>query len=223
MIIAIDGPAASGKSTTAKLVGQKMNFLYIDTGAMYRAMALKTKKLGFDYEDSEKVISVIDSTVIDQKIDQVSGDTKTFLDDKDVSFEIRTPEISKGVTAVCEIKEVRENLVNIQREFGNRGDVILDGRDIGTVVFPNADLKFFMMADVDVRAQRRFKELNDKGISSSLEDIKADIIRRDDRDSSRANSPLKAADDAILIDTSELTIDEQVEFIIEKIKELRSL
>ena len=223
MIIAIDGPAASGKSTTAKLVGQKMNFLYIDTGAMYRAMALKTKKLGFDYADSEKVISMIDSTIIDQKIDKVTGDTKTYLDDEDVSFEIRTPEISKDVTAVCEIKEVRENLVNIQREFGNRGDVILDGRDIGTVVFPNADLKFFMVADVDIRAQRRFKELNDKGISSLLEDIKADIIRRDDRDSSRANSPLKAADDAILIDTSELTIDEQVEFIIEKIKELRSL
>ncbi|MCK5760114.1 MAG: (d)CMP kinase [Candidatus Delongbacteria bacterium] len=223
MIIAIDGPAASGKSTTAKLVGQKMNFLYIDTGAMYRAMALKTKKLGFDYDDSEKVISVIDSTVIDQKIDKVSGDTKTFLDDKDVSFEIRTPEISKGVTAVCEIKEVRENLVNIQRGFGNRGDVILDGRDIGTVVFPNADLKFFMVADIDIRAERRFKELKDKGIDYSREDIKADIIRRDDRDSSRANSPLKAADDAILIDTSELTIDEQVEFIIEKIKELRSL
>ncbi len=218
MIIAIDGPAASGKSTTAKLVGQKMNFLYIDTGAMYRAMALKTKKLGFDYEDSEKVIAMIGSTVIDQKIDKVTGDTKTFLDNEDVSLEIRTPEISKGVTAVCEIKEVRENLVNIQRDIGNKGNVILDGRDIGTVVFPNADLKFFMVADVDIRAKRRFKELNDKRINSSLEDIKADIIRRDERDSSRLNSPLKAADDAILIDTSELTIDEQVEFIIEKIK-----
>ena len=220
MIIAIDGPAASGKSTTAKLVGQKMNFLYIDTGAMYRAMALKTKKLGFDYEDSEKVVSMIDSTIIDQKIDQVSGDTKTYLDNEDVSSEIRTPEISKSVTAVCEIKEVRENLVKIQRDLGNKGNVILDGRDIGTVVFPNADLKFFMIADVDIRAQRRFKELNNKGISSLLEEIKADIIRRDKRDSSRSNSPLKAADDAILIDTSELTIDEQVELIVNRIKEI---
>ena len=220
MIIAIDGPAASGKSTTAKLVGQKMNFLYIDTGAMYRAMALKTKKQGIDFENSEKVISIIDSTVIDQKIDKISGDTKTYLDNEDVSFEIRTPEISKGVTAVCEIKEVRDNLVEIQRDLGNKGDVILDGRDIGTVVFPNADLKFFMIADVDIRAERRFKEMQEKGMSSSLEDIKADIVRRDDRDSNRSNSPLKAADDAILIDTSELTIDEQVEFIINKMKEI---
>ncbi|MCK4980114.1 MAG: (d)CMP kinase, partial [Candidatus Delongbacteria bacterium] len=195
-------------------------YIYIDTGAMYRAMALKTKKLGFDYEDSEKVVSMIDSTIIDQKIDQVSGDTKTYLDNEDVSSEIRTPEISKSVTAVCEIKEVRENLVKIQRDLGNKGNVILDGRDIGTVVFPNADLKFFMIADVDIRAQRRFKELNNKGISSLLEEIKADIIRRDKRDSSRSNSPLKAADDAILIDTSELTIDEQVELIVNRIKEI---
>ena len=220
MIIAIDGPAASGKSTTAKLVGQEMNFLYIDTGAMYRAMALKAYKTGIDYENSEKVISIVDSTIIDQIIDETTGDTKTLLDGEDVSHDIRTPEISKGVTAVCEIKEVRENLVNIQRMFGKRGDVILDGRDIGTVVFPDADLKFFMVADVDIRARRRYEELLQKGINSTLEDIKADIIRRDDRDSSRANSPLKAADDAILIDTSELTIDEQVEFIIEKIKEI---
>lgn len=221
MIIAIDGPAASGKSTTAKLVGQKMNFLYIDTGAMYRAMALKTKMESVDYEDSQKVIDLISKTRIDQIIDEVTGDTKTILDDVDVSHEIRTPEISKGVTAVCEIKEVRENLVAIQRELGKKGDVILDGRDIGTVVFPNADLKFFMVADVDVRANRRFKELNSKGIVSSLEDIKADIIRRDDRDSSRSNSPLKAASDAILIDTSDLSIDEQVEFIVMRIKEIK--
>ncbi|MBN2788830.1 MAG: (d)CMP kinase [Candidatus Delongbacteria bacterium] len=218
MIIAIDGPAASGKSTTAKLVGQELNFLYIDTGAMYRAMTLKAKKLNIDYEDTEKVISIIQTTDIDQIIDSSTGDTKTFLDGVDVSLEIRTPEISKGVTAVCEIKEVRENLVNIQRIMGKRKDVILDGRDIGTVVFPDADLKFFMVADVDVRAQRRFKELSEKGISSSLEDIKADIVRRDERDSSRSNSPLKPAEDAILIDTSELTISEQVEFIVNKIK-----
>ena len=221
MIIAIDGPAASGKSTTAKIVGQKMNFLYIDTGAMYRAMALKANKLGIDYEDSNKVISIIDSTDIDQIIDEKTKDTKTLLDGEDVSFEIRTPEISKGVTAVCEIKEVRENLVDIQRAFGERGDVILDGRDIGTVVFPNADLKFFMIADIDIRAERRYRELQSKGIDSSLEDIKADIIRRDKRDSSRTNSPLKPADDAILIDTSEMTINEQVDFIITNIKEKR--
>ena len=221
MIIAIDGPAASGKSTTAKIVGQKMNFLYIDTGAMYRAMALKANKLGIDYEDSNKVISIIDSTDIDQIIDEKTKDTKTLLDGEDVSFEIRTPEISKGVTAVCEIKEVRENLVDIQRAFGERGDVILDGRDIGTVVFPNADLKFFMIADIDIRAERRYRELQSKGIDSSLEDIKADIIRRDKRDSSRTNSPLKPADDAMLIDTSEMTINEQVDFIIKNIKEKR--
>ena len=150
MIVAIDGPAGSGKSTTAKLVGMKMNFLYIDTGAMYRAVTVKVKRSGVGYDDADGIRSLLPDTVIDQKIDDVSGDTKTFLDNEDVSLEIRDPEITRGVTGVCEIKEVRDKLVSLQREMGKKKNVILDGRDIGTVVFPDADLKFFMVADIDI-------------------------------------------------------------------------
>ena len=213
MIVAIDGPAGSGKSTTAKLVGMKMNFLYIDTGAMYRAMTVKVKKSGVGYDDRDGICSLLPDTVIDQRIDEITGDTKTFLDGVDVSQEIRTPEISKGVTSVCEIKEVREKLVSLQREMGKKKNVILDGRDIGTVVFPDADMKFFMVADIDIRAKRRLAELNAKGIDTTFEEVRNDIERRDKRDSSRSNSPLKPAEDAILIDTGDLTIQEQSEII----------
>ena len=213
MIVAIDGPAGSGKSTTAKLVGMKMNFLYIDTGAMYRAMTVKVKKSGVGYDDRDGICSLLPDTVIDQRIDEITGDTKTFLDGVDVSQEIRTPEISKGVTSVCEIKEVREKLVSLQREMGKKKNVILDGRDIGTVVFPDADIKFFMVADIDIRAKRRLAELNAKGIDTTFEEVRNDIERRDKRDSSRSNSPLKPAEDAILIDTGDLTIQEQSEII----------
>ncbi|MBN2857623.1 MAG: (d)CMP kinase [Candidatus Delongbacteria bacterium] len=219
MIIAIDGPAGSGKSSTAKLVGSKMNFLYIDTGAMYRAMALKAFLSEVAYDDRDRIVSLLSGTEIVQDIDHNTGETRTFLDGKDVSFNIRTPEISKGVTSVCEIDEVRTKLVELQRKMGRKGNVILDGRDIGTVVFPDADLKFFMVADVDIRAQRRLKELKEKGIESTFEEVKQDIERRDQRDSSRSNSPLKPAEDSILIDTTKMTIEEQAEFIIGMIKE----
>lgn len=219
MIIAIDGPAGSGKSSTAKLVGSKMNFLYIDTGAMYRAMALKAFLSEISYDDRENILKILPNTEIVQDIDRKTGETRTFLDGKDVSFNIRTPEISKGVTSVCEIDEVRSKLVELQREMGRKGNVILDGRDIGTVVFPDADLKFFMVADVDVRAKRRLEELEQKGIKSTFDEVKQDIERRDLRDSSRSNSPLKPAEDSILIDTTKMTIEEQAEFIIGMIKE----
>lgn len=219
MIIAIDGPAGSGKSSTAKLVGSKMNFLYIDTGAMYRAMALKAFLSEISYDDRENILKILPNTEIVQDIDRKTGETRTFLDGKDVSFNIRTPEISKGVTSVCEIDEVRSKLVELQREMGRKGNVILDGRDIGTVVFPDADLKFFMVADVDVRAKRRLEELEQKGIKSTFDEVKQDIERRDLRDSSRSNSPLKPAEDSILIDTTKMTIEEQSEFIIGMIKE----
>jgi len=218
MIIAIDGPAGSGKSSTAKLVGSRMNFLYIDTGAMYRAMTLKTKLSGLDFGEKCKIAALLNETRIEQLIDGKTGDTRTLLDGSDVSLEIRTPEISKGVTSVCEIDEVRTKLVELQREMGKKGNVILDGRDIGTVVFPDADLKFFMIADINIRAERRLKELKEKGIETSLKDVKDDIERRDLRDSSRSNSPLKPAADSIFIDTSRLSIEEQADLIIKYIK-----
>jgi len=220
MIVAIDGPAGSGKSTTAKLVGLKMGFLYIDTGAMYRAMAFKAKLKGVDFADKENIIRLLSDTVIEQVVDKNTGDTKTFLDGQDVSSVIRTPEISIGVTSVCEISEVRSKLVELQREMSKKGNVILDGRDIGTVVFPDADLKFFMIADINIRAERRLKELEEKGIEASFLQVKEDIERRDHRDSSRSNSPMKPALDSIFIDTSKMSIEEQADFINGMIKKI---
>lgn len=214
MIIALDGPAGSGKSTTAKLVGKELNFMYIDTGAMYRAMACMVKNSGVDYFDKNGIIALLDQTAITQQIEPDSGNTRTLLNGVDVSEAIRTPEISKGVGPVCEISEVRKKLVALQREMGKTGNVILDGRDIGTVVFPDADFKFFMDANIKVRAQRRFEELSAKGMSVDVNEVEADIAERDRRDSERADSPLKQADDAILIDTTKLSIEEQVAEIV---------
>lgn len=214
MIIALDGPAASGKSTTAKLAGKKLGYLYIDTGAMYRSMALLCYKEGVDYTDKERVISLIPKAKIEQTIDDKGGKTKTFLNSIDVSEDIRTPEITRGVTPVCEISEVRRYLVALQREMGEKGNVILDGRDIGTVVFPNADFKFWMDADVDVRAKRRYEEMTAKGINVTLDEVREDLIRRDERDASRSDSPMVRASDAIIIDTTKLSINEQVDFIV---------
>ena len=216
MIIAIDGPAGSGKSTTAKMIGKKLSYLYIDTGAMYRAMALKTKLSNVEFTDSKSVISLLPSTNIVQLIDKKSGDTRTILDGNDVSTDIRTPEITRGVGPVCEVKEVRSQLVDLQRKMGREGNVILDGRDIGTVVFPDADVKIYLIADPKVRAERRLAELKSKGHEDvTLEEVLTDMIDRDKRDSSRKEAPMKPADDAIFVDTSELTIDGQVDKIIE--------
>lgn len=218
MIIALDGPASSGKSTTAKLLGEKIGFLYIDTGAMYRAMTVKAKRNNINYTDDSGIISLLDSTEITQQIDPETGLTKTFLNNDDVSEEIRTPEISKGVSSVCAIPAVRRKLVELQRKMGQGQNVILDGRDIGTVVFPDADYKFYFDADLDIRAQRRYKEMKEKGIEITFEEIRNDIARRDKQDSEREDSPLKPAADAIHIDTSKLSIEEQIEEIYKVIK-----
>ena len=215
MIIAIDGPAGSGKSTTAKMIGKKLNYLYIDTGAMYRAMALKTKLSKVEFTDSKSVISLLPDTDIVQTIDKESGDTRTILDGNDVSTDIRTPEITRGVGPVCEVKEVRSQLVDLQRKMGREGNVILDGRDIGTVVFPNADVKIYLIADPEVRAARRLAELKSKGHNTTLEEVLKDMTDRDKRDSSRKEAPMKPAGDAIFVDTSKLTIEGQVDRIIE--------
>ena len=221
MIIAIDGPAGSGKSTTAKLIGKRLNYLYIDTGAMYRAMALKTKLSKIEFTDSKSVIALLPDTKIIQVIDEQSGDTRTLLDGNDVSSDIRTPEITRGVGPVCEIREVRSELVNLQRKMAKNGNVILDGRDIGTVVFPDADVKIYLIADPKVRAQRRLVELKTKGHNTTLEEVLKDMEDRDKRDSSRKEAPMKPAVDAILVDTSGLTIDGQVDKIIEIVKGIK--
>ncbi len=209
MIIAIDGPSGSGKSSTAKAVAKSLNFTYLDTGAMYRALTLGILNLGIDPHDEKLVADAVNSMQV-----SIKGD-KVFLNGNNVTEEIRMKAATKAVTPVSANLAVRELLVEKQREIAADIDIVIEGRDIGTVVFPKADYKFFLVADPEVRAQRRFLEVKEK---MSLEEIKADLLRRDRKDSSREHSPLKKADDAIIIDTSHMTFNEQVDNILSYIK-----
>ena len=212
MIIAVDGPAGAGKSTISKLISKKLNINYIDTGAMYRALTYKCLSEGVDVKNEAAVIEVAKRTDIDFR------DNNIYLDSKVVNEEIRTREVSANVSDVAKIKEVRYLMVDVQREIGTRNDVILDGRDIGSYVFPNADYKFFLVATPEERGRRRYKELCEKGFEGTLEEIIKDIEKRDEIDSNREFAPLKKADDAIEIDTTGLGIDEVVEAVVSKIK-----
>ena len=212
MIIAVDGPAGAGKSTISKLIAKKLNINYIDTGAMYRAVTYKCLSEGIDVKNEEAVIEIAKRTDIDFR------DNNIYLDSKVVNEEIRTREVSANVSDVAKIKEVRYLMVDVQREIGTRNDVILDGRDIGSYVFPNADYKFFLVATPEERGRRRYKELCEKGFEGTLEEIIKDIEKRDEIDSNREFAPLKKADDAIEIDTTGLGIDEVVETVVSKIK-----
>ena len=210
--IAIDGPAGSGKTTTAKIVAEKLGYIYIDTGAMYRAVTLAWLRSGKELNE-DNLCKLINEITVDIK--NSANGQRTFLNSLDVSEDIRLPEVTKNVSPVSAVACVREKLVAMQRALGKDGAVVLDGRDIGTVVFPDAELKIFLIADENARAERRTKELKEKGIELSVDEIKKQIIERDNYDSSRANSPLKKADDAIEIDTSNLTIQQQCDLIID--------
>jgi cytidylate kinase len=214
MIIAIDGPAGAGKSTVAKILAKKLGFLYIDTGAMYRALTLKALDNGIDVYDEGKVNELALNTSIGLCAN-ADGSLSVLLDGKDVSLDIRRPRITKYVSDVSKIKRVREILVEMQREMGRKGDCVLEGRDIGTVVFPEAQRKFFIDASAEVRAGRRFKELKESNQNVAESDVAADLANRDRIDSTREISPLRKAPDAIYIDTSELSIDGVVEKMLE--------
>jgi cytidylate kinase len=209
MIIAIDGPSGSGKSSTAKAVAESLSITYLDTGAMYRAVAVGVLRSGIDPEDEKSVADAVRHMTVGFKGGSV------LLNGDDVTVAIREDAANKAVTPVSANPAVRELLVQKQREFASKNDIVMEGRDIGTVVFPNADHKFFLVADPRVRAIRRLKESTE---DLTLEEVEADLIRRDQKDSSRAHSPLKKADDAIEIDTSALTFDEQVDKILSYIK-----
>ncbi len=213
--IAIDGTSGSGKSTTAKLVARKLGLIPVDTGAMYRAITLKVIREGIPVEDERSVVELARRTEIDQAV--VDGSIRTYLDGEDVSEAIRTPEVSRLVSIVSAYPGVRKRLVELQRKIAERGGVVLEGRDIGTVVLPDADFKFFMVASLEERTRRRLKELHDKGIDVSFEEVLNELKTRDTIDSTREDSPLKKAPDAILIDTSNLTIEQQVDLIIKEI------
>jgi len=217
MIIAIDGPAGAGKSTVARILAQKLGFLYIDTGAMYRALTLKVLEEKIDIKDTPKIIAIASKTNIDL-INNQDRSLKVLLDERDVSFQIREPLITKFVSDIAKIKGVREAMLKLQRRFGERGNCVLDGRDIGTVVFPDANKKFYIDADFKERVRRRHKELNDLGQNVTLSDVESDLRNRDTIDSTRNVAPLKKADDAVYIDTTDMTIEEVVERLLKEIK-----
>ena len=214
MIIAIDGPSASGKSTTAKGVAEKLGITHLDTGAMYRTVTWGLKKAAIHPSNDKKVQDFLKDLEI-----YFDASNHIWLNGEDVSVEIRTGDISSRVSAVSAIPEVRERMVKIQRQIAGKKDCVLEGRDIGTVVFPDAEYKFFLVADTEIRAKRRLLDLERIGESSTLAELIDDIERRDAIDSSRDHSPLLQAEDAIPIDTSHLTINEQINKIVNLINQ----
>ncbi len=215
--IAIDGPAGAGKSTIAKIVSSTLGIIYLDTGAMYRAVALKAIRLGLDTSDAVKVSEMVEDISI--CIDYSNGEQRIILDGSDVSSQIRTPEVSIGASNVAVIPAVRLKMVELQRDIALKNSVVMDGRDIGTFVLPDADFKFFLTASIEERAKRRYLEQVQKGVTDiSLDEVKKDIEYRDKNDSSREFAPLKKAEDAIEVDTTSLTIEEVAKKIINYIK-----
>ena len=204
LVVAIDGPAGAGKSTVAKLAAKELGYTYIDTGAMYRAVAWKTLQQKADVTDA-LILDV--ARDIDVRLAYANGVTQVFVDGQDITGEIRTPEVSHIVSQVAALGPVREKMVDLQRRMATEGGVLMDGRDIATHVLPNADVKIFLTASIEERAQRRWKEMKEKGYDMSLEELQKDIAARDKADSEREISPLVQADDATLLDTTGLSID----------------
>ena len=214
--VAIDGPAGAGKSTIAKAAAKELGFIYVDTGALYRAVAYNAVKNGV-IDDEQGIISMLDDTKVELKY--VEGVQSVYLNGEDVSGFIRTPEISMGASKVSAIPQVREFLLNLQREIAKTNNVIMDGRDIATVVLPDAEVKIFLFASPECRAERRYKELVEKGENVSFDDVLKDVNQRDYQDCHREIAPLKPSEESIMADTSELTLQESIDLIVNTIKE----
>ncbi len=210
--IAIDGPAGAGKSTLARKAAEKLGYIYVDTGALYRTVGLYSIRKGYDTKDAEKVISTLGS--IDIKLGFTDEGQRVYLNGEDVSDAIRTPEASMGASNVSAIPRVREFLFDLQKEIAKNNDCLMDGRDIGTVVLPDAQVKIFLTASPETRAKRRYDELVQKGSDVTFQEVLDDLIKRDYQDTHREIAPLKAADDAEILDTSPLSFDESLEAIL---------
>lgn len=219
MIIAIDGPAGSGKSSTAKAVASRLKFTFLDTGAMYRAVTLKCLRNGILASDESGLSKIVSNTKI--VFDGVPPDTKVIMDGEDVTEAIRGEDVTSHVSDYCVPSVVRDELVRQQREIGRKGSAVCEGRDIGTVVFPDADLKFFMVASVQERAKRRQKDFERLGIRKNLDELEKEISLRDHKDSSRIISPLKKAENALELDTTDLTLEQQIDYIVNAAKALK--
>ena len=214
--VAIDGPAGAGKSTIAKMVAKKLNFIYVDTGAMYRAMGIYFSDLGIAPEEQEKIEAACKDVKI--SISYENGEQQVYLNGVNVTGRLRTEEAGKMASATSAYLEVRKKLVELQQEMAENTDLVMDGRDIGTCVLPDADVKVYLTASSAVRAKRRYNELKEKGTDCDLDEIEKDIIDRDYRDMHRENSPLKQAEDAVLLDSSDMTLKEVVDAIVAMIE-----
>lgn len=212
MIIAIDGPSGAGKSTLAKRLAKELEFVYLDTGAMYRALALKVLRQGIDLADDARLAELIGSTGID--LNEKCGKMEVLLDGADVAAEIRTPEVSQMASKVSALRAVRARMLELQRAMGRRGNVVAEGRDIGTVIFPEAEVKIFLEASVSERARRRYDEIIASGRAVDLVETLREIEERDKRDSERDVAPLRKAEDALMIDSSRVTADEVAALVL---------
>ena len=225
IIIAIDGFSSTGKSTVAKQLAKKLNYIYVDTGAMYRAVtyfALENKLIGKDFFKEDDLINRLGDITITFKFNEEAGFAEVYLNGKNIEADIRTLRVSKFVSPVATLSEVRRKLVEQQQLMGKDKGIVMDGRDIGTVVFPEAELKIFMTASAETRAKRRYRELLERGHNLSYDDVLENVTTRDHIDSTREDSPLVKADDAIAIDNSDLTIDEQLETLVSLANEIIS-
>ncbi|CDZ24218.1 Cytidylate kinase [[Clostridium] cellulosi] len=215
--IAIDGPAGAGKSTLSKMLASQLGYIYVDTGALYRTVGLYALRKGVNPKDAEKVSQLLKEIRIEIKF--ISGTQHVFLNDEDVSNLIRTPEVSMAASAVSAIPNVRSFLLDLQKDIAAKNNIIMDGRDIGTVILPNAQIKIFLTASPEIRAKRRFDELIAKGQNVDYQSVLNDIKKRDEADSGREIAPLKPAKDAIIVDTTEYNLEQSLELLIKIVKE----
>ena len=216
--VAIDGPAGAGKSTISRKAAAELGYIYIDTGALYRTVGLNAVRKGADLQSDDSIIATLtDDVKVELRF--IEGEQRMFLSDEDVSDKIRTPEASMAASRVSAVPKVREYLFDLQKKLARENNCVMDGRDIGTVVLPDADVKIFLTASPEARAERRYKELTEKGMDVKYEDVLADMIKRDYDDSHRAIAPLKQADDAILCDTSNIGLEESIALVIKTIKD----